>query len=485
MSSPHRASLIEIRDQLASGAVSAEAVTRDCLARIAATEPHIRALLTVREEALAEAALLDASGPDPSRPLWGVPVTLKDVFATQGTRTTAASRMLENFIPSYDAHVVEKLRAAGAVILGKTNMDEFAMGSSTENSAFQVTTNPWNPRHIPGGSSGGSSASVAARQCFASLGSDTGGSIRQPAALCGCVGLKPTYGRVSRYGTIAYASSLDQVGPIARTVPDTALMLSVIAGHDSRDSTCSTRPLDDYLAACSRTSLEGLVLGVPREFFGEGMDPEVSALCSRTLDLLRNLGAELIDVSLPSSTRHAIASYYVIATAEASSNLARFDGVRFGHRAAAPRDLADLYIRSRTEAFGEEVQRRILLGTFVLSSGYYDAYYRKAAQVRRLIREDFQRALCVCDAIVAPVSPLPAWELGSKVDDPLTVYLMDIFTACLNLAGLPGLALPVGLTAARLPVGMQLMGGPFDEARLLGIGNALSLAIGDIGEPEL
>ncbi|MDR2726975.1 MAG: Asp-tRNA(Asn)/Glu-tRNA(Gln) amidotransferase subunit GatA [Deltaproteobacteria bacterium] len=485
MSAPHQASLMEIRNRLADGLVSAEAVARDCLDRIAAAEPRIRAFLTMRPEALDEAKALDAQGPDPSRPLWGVPVTLEDMLVTCGTRTTAASRMLENFVPAYDATVVEKLRAAGAVILGKTNLDEFGMGSGTENSAFQVTANPWNMRRIPGGSSGGSAASVSARQCFASLGMDTDGSIRQSAALCGCVGLKPTYGRVSRYGCIPCASSLDQIGPIARSVPDCALMLSVIAGCDSRDGAASRGPVDDYVAAALRTSLEGVKCGVPREFFAEDMDPEVSTICARTLALLRARGAELVEVSLPLCARHAVAASRVIAAAEASSNLARYDGVRYGYRTKAPRDLADLYIRSRTEAFGEEVQRRILIGTFVLSSDCYDAYYRKAAQVRRLIRENFQRALSACDVILAPVSPVPAWEIGSRADDPLAACRMDIFTAGLNLAGLPGLALPVGLTADRLPVGMQLMGAPFSEAALCGIGNAVSLAVGSIGEPDL
>ena len=484
-SSVHTASLVTIRDRLARGEVSAEAVTSACLERINATEPALHALLHVREQALEEARRLDAQGPDPSRPLWGVPVTLKDVLATRGTPTTAGSKILENFVPFYDAHVVEKLQEAGAIVLGKNNQDEFAMGSSTENSAYQATANPWDVSRVPGGSSGGSAASVAAGQCFASLGTDTGGSIRQPAALCGCVGLKPTYGRVSRYGVIAYGSSLDQVGPMTRTVQDSALVLSVIAGNDSRDSTSSPRPVDDYLGASQREDLSGLALGVPREFFGEGMDPEVEALCRKTLDLAVERGAELVPVSLPLATRHAIAAYYVLATAEASSNLARYDGIRYGRRADQPEDLQDLYVRSRTEGFGDEVQRRILLGTYVLSAGYYDAYYRKAAQVRRLIREDFQRVLCACDAILAPVSPVPAWERGAKVDDPLTMYLMDIYTVSLNLAGLPGLAFPVGLTANRLPVGMQIMGSPFAEGTLLGIGNALSQAVGDIGQPNL
>ena len=403
MSDLIQASLAEIRARLAGGDVSAEAVAKACLDRIAETEPSIHALITVREQALEEARALDAQGPDASKPLWGVPVTVKDAIVTKGTRTTAGSKILGGFNPFYDAFVVERLKEAGAVIIGKNNMDEFAMGSSTENSAFGPTRNPRDPERIPGGSSGGSAASVAANQCYASLGTDTGGSIRQPAALCGCVGLKPTYGRVSRYGVIAYGSSLDQVGPLTRTVEDAALVLSVIAGHDKRDSTSSPRPVDGY-ADFSRSDLKG---------------------------------------------------------------------VRYGYRAAEPKNLDDLYCRSRSEGFGQEVQRRILLGTYVLSAGYYDAYYKKAAQVRRLIRQDYLNALGSCDALFGPVSPVTAWKLGSIIDDPLKMYLMDIYTVSLNLAGLPGLSFPVG-EADGLPVGMQLIGKDFDEAGILGIGNVLS-----------
>lgn len=465
------ASLAEVRGQLAKGEVSAETVVKASLERIAATEPDIHALITVHEQAVEKARALDAQGPDPSKPLWGVPVTVKDAIATKGLRTTAGSKILGNFTPFYDAFVVERLKTAGAVIVGKNNMDEFAMGSSTENSAFGPTRNPRDPQRVPGGSSGGSAASVAACQCYASLGTDTGGSIRQPAALCGCVGLKPTYGRVSRYGVIAYGSSLDQVGPLTRTVEDAAIMLSVIAGHDKRDSTSSPRPVDTY--ALSRSDLKGVRLGVPREFMSEGLDGPVAAACRDALDRARDLGAELVDVSLPHATRHAIAAYYIVAMAEASSNLSRFDGVRYGYRAANAANLDDLYCRSRSEGFGQEVQRRILLGTYVLSAGYYDAYYRKAAQVRRLIREDYLAALGSCDALFGPVSPVTAWEIGSIIDDPLKMYLMDIYTVSLNLAGLPGLSFPVG-EADGLPVGMQLIGKDFDEAALLDIGNVLS-----------
>ena len=472
MSDLIQTSLAEIRARLAGGDVTAEAVTKACLDRIAETEPSIHALITVREQALEEARALDAQGPDASKPLWGVPVTVKDAIVTKGTRTTAGSKILGGFNPFYDAFVVERLKEAGAVIVGKNNMDEFAMGSSTENSAFGPTRNPRDPERIPGGSSGGSAASVAANQCYASLGTDTGGSIRQPAALCGCVGLKPTYGRVSRYGVIAYGSSLDQVGPLTRTVEDAALVLSVIAGHDKRDSTSSPRPVDNY-ADFSRADLKGVRLGVPREFMAEGLDGPVAKACQDALDRARDLGAELVDVSLPHATRHAIAAYYIVAMAEASSNLSRFDGVRYGYRAADPKNLDDLYCRSRSEGFGQEVQRRILLGTYVLSAGYYDAYYKKAAQVRRLIRQDYLNALGSCDALFGPVSPVTAWKLGSIIDDPLKMYLMDIYTVSLNLAGLPGLSFPVG-EADGLPVGMQLIGRDFVEAGILGIGNVLS-----------
>lgn len=473
-------SLKAIRDRLAARDVTAEAVTAACLDRIAATEPDLNAFITVRHEALEEARIMDQTGPSVDKPLWGVPVAVKDALTTKGTRTTAGSKILHNFVPFYDAHAVQRLREAGAVIIGKANLDEFAMGSSTENSAYGATRNPRDHAAIPGGSSGGSAACVVARQCFASLGTDTGGSIRQPASHCGCVGIKPTYGRVSRYGLIAYGSSLDQIGPFARSVEDAALMLGVISGHDPRDSTSSPRPplsLPELSTAAARTSLKGIKLGVPREFMGvDGLDPAVSAACKATVAHARELGAELVDVSLPHATSQAIATYYIVAMAEASSNLARFDGIRYGHRTANPATLEDLYVRSRTEGFGAEVQRRILLGTYVLSAGYYDAYYRKAAQVRQLIRDDFAAALTQCDALLAPISPVPAWDIGSFVDDPLKAYLMDVFTASLNLAGLPGLAIPVSWAGKR-PIGMQLMGREFDETTLISIGAALEKAI--------
>ncbi|ABM29185.1 Asp-tRNA(Asn)/Glu-tRNA(Gln) amidotransferase subunit GatA [Nitratidesulfovibrio vulgaris] len=485
MSALHTLSLAAIRDALARREVRAEDAVLDCLARIETTEPRIDALLHLRAEAaIEEARALDAAGPDASRPLWGVPVTVKDALTTAGTPTTAGSRILEDFVPFYDAFAVQRLREAGAIILGKNNMDEFAMGSSTENSAYKPTRNPWDTARVPGGSSGGSAASVAAGQCFASLGTDTGGSIRQPASLCGCVGLKPTYGRVSRFGLIAYGSSLDQIGPMTRTVEDAAIVMGVIAGHDKRDSTCADRPVEDFAAAlASRHDLAGVRIGVPAEFWGEGLSPEVATSCRAALDAARDLGATIVDVALP-HTPQSIAAYYIVASAEASSNLARYDGVRYGKRAHAPEDLMDLYVRSRSEGLGDEVQRRIMLGTYVLSSGYYDAYYRKAAQVRRRILEDYRNAFATCDVICGPVSPVTAWPLGALTADPLQMYLMDVFTLSLNLAGLPGLSLPVGLgTESGMPVGIQLLGRSFDEATLLSVGNVLSRALPPLGSP--
>lgn len=475
MSALHSQTLSSIRQHLQNREVTAESVTAACLHQIAATEPHLHALLAQRgETALEEARQLDKAGPNPDQMLWGVPVTVKDALTTAGTATTAGSRMLKNFVPFYDAHTVECLKKAGAIILGKNNMDEFAMGSSTENSAFGPTRNPWNTEHVPGGSSGGSAASVTACQCFASLGSDTGGSIRQPAALCGCVGIKPTYGRVSRYGLIAYGSSLDQVGPLARSAEDCALVLQAIAGHDPRDSTSDPRPVDNYMdAIAKRQNLAQIRIGIPREFFAEGLDPEVDKACQHALSRAKDLGATLVPVSLP-HTAASIAAYYIIAMAEASSNLARFDGVRYGHRSSQIENLQDLYTNSRSEGFGEEVKRRIMLGTYVLSSGYYDAYYRKAAQVRRLIRQDYEQALTQCDVLCGPASPITAWPLGALTKDPLQMYLMDIYTLSLNLAGLPGLSFPVGLgEKSRLPVGMQLLGRAFDEGTLLSVAHVL------------
>lgn len=474
-------SLIEAREMLKNGDISAEQLTAACLSRIERTEPDIRALLHHNKvDALTGARDMDkarARDDFDARPLWGIPVAVKDCITVKGAPCTAASRILEGFMPPYDAHVVQKLKDAGAIIIGKSNMDEFAMGSGTEHSAFQATRNPWDLTRVPGGSSGGSAASVAACQCFAALGTDTGGSIRQPASLCGCVGLKPTYGRVSRYGVMAYASSFDQVGAFARSVEDAAVMLQVIAGPDERDSTCAAAAVPDYLAAVrAGNGLKGKRLGLPREYMANAaLDPKVARLCRNAVDTARQLGAEIVDVSLPHAD-YSIAVYYILTTAEASSNLARYDGVRYGHRAKDVRDLDDLYTRSRTEGFGPEVQRRIILGTYVLSAGYYDAYYRKAAQIRRLISRDFDQALARCDMILAPVSPITAWPSGS-VTDPLQLYQMDVYTLSLNLAGLPGLCFPVGL-ADGLPVGMQLMGKAFAEADLLAGGDALVKALG-------
>ncbi|MBQ7606635.1 MAG: Asp-tRNA(Asn)/Glu-tRNA(Gln) amidotransferase subunit GatA [Desulfovibrionaceae bacterium] len=476
-------SLTAIRDALLAKEVSVREVTLSCLERIQASEKALGALITLdREGALKQADALDAQGPNPDAPLWGIPVTVKDALVTKGLRTSAGSRILENFIPPYDAFVVERLRAAGCVLLGKNNMDEFAMGSTTENSAFHPAHNPWDTERVPGGSSGGSAVSVASCQSFASLGTDTGGSIRQPAALCGCVGLKPTYGRVSRYGVIAYGSSLDQVGPLARSVADCARVLSVIAGHDPRDATSSPRPVPAYTE--TGASLTGLRIGYPTEFYGEGMDSEVREACMACHKKLEDAHIELVPISLP-HTKAAIATYYIIAMAEASSNLARYDGVRYGYRASDCADLMDMYVRSRTEGFGREVKRRIMLGAFVLSSGYYDAYYRKAAQVRRILRDEYLAAFQSCDVILAPVSPKTAWKIGSHADDPLAMYLMDAYTLSLNLAGLPGLSLPVGLgRESGLPVGMQLIGPPFAEDLLFRVGQGLEDLLEPIGMPK-
>ncbi|GFK93088.1 Glutamyl-tRNA(Gln) amidotransferase subunit A [Fundidesulfovibrio magnetotacticus] len=477
--------LDELRHRLAARDITAVQATEACLERIQATEPTVDALLSLQaEQALETAAALDRQGPDPAKALWGVPMAVKDALCTKGVPTTCASKILENFTPFYDATSVERLKAHGAVILGKANMDEFAMGSSTENSAFKPTRNPWNPFKVPGGSSGGSGATVAARQCFAALGTDTGGSIRLPASFCGVTGIKPTYGRVSRYGLVAYGSSLDQIGPLARTPLDCAIVLQAMAGHDPKDSTCAPRPVPDFAAETkARKDLAGLRIGMPEEYWGEGLTPEVRKACDDAMDAARSLGATLVPVKLP-HTRYAIATYYIVAMAEASSNLARFDGVRYGYRHPGAKDLKDLYELSRSHGFGEEVQRRIVLGTYVLSAGYYDAYYRKAAQVRRLIRQDFLDAFAHCDVIAGPTSPFTAFGLGEKTGDPLQMYLADIFTISLNLSGLPGLSLPVGLGEdSALPVGLQLFGKAWEEGTILGAANALYGAVGDVGTP--
>jgi aspartyl-tRNA(Asn)/glutamyl-tRNA(Gln) amidotransferase subunit A len=464
---------LDIRQLVASGAASAVDVCREHLARIDQANPALNAFNTVvADRALARAADIDrrrAAGA-PVGPLAGVPIALKDNLCVRGVRTTASSRILDNFVPPYDATVVRKLEAADAIVVGKTNCDEFAMGSSNENSAYGPVRNPWALDRTPGGSSGGSAATVAARLTPLALGSDTGGSIRQPASLTGIVGLKPTYGRVSRYGLIALASSLDQIGPFARTVADAALALSVIAGGDASDSTAAPEPVGDFAAALTG-DVRGLRIGVPRAFIETGVDAEVLRAFNTALDVLRDAGAALVDVALPHAP-YAVPVYYLVMTAEASSNLARYDGVRYGHRAAGAESLKALYSRTRDEGFGAEAKRRIMLGTYVLSAGYYDAYYLKAQQVRTLLRRDYERAFEAVDVVAMPTSPTAAFKLGEKTSDPLQMYLADIFTVSANLTGSPGLSIPCGFTAGRLPIGLQLIGRMFDEATLLRVGDA-------------
>jgi len=466
----------ELHDRVLSGEVSSVDATRAYLERIEATDNRLNAFITVcPEEALAAAEAADrriAAGA--ADLLTGIPLALKDIFITKGVRTTCASKILENFVPPYDGTAVARLKERGAVILGKLNMDEFAMGSSNENSAFGPVKNPWNLESVPGGSSGGSAAAVAARMAAGTLGTDTGGSIRQPASHCGVVGLKPTYGRVSRYGVIAYASSLDQVGPLARDVEDCAILLQAVAGYDPADSTSVDTPVPDYRATL-RDGVMGLRIGLPREYFIEGLDPEVRAAVEAAIATYRQLGAEIVEVGLP-HTDYAVACYYLIATAEASSNLARYDGVRFGLRAEESRGLIDMYMQSRAAGFGAEVKRRIMLGTYALSSGYYDAYYLKAQKVRTLIRQDFLEAFNTVDVILTPAAPTPAFRLGEKSGDPLQMYLSDIFTIPVNLAGTCGMSVPCGFSAAGLPIGLQLIGKPFGEADLLRAGYAFEQA---------
>ena len=472
----HDLTIHELHDKLRRGETTSTELTQALFDRIEATDGKIGAYLTVcRDRGMAEARAADArlASGDASSKLLGIPLALKDVLLTDGVPTTCASRILQGFTPPCDATAVRRLKEAGAVLLGKTNMDEFAMGSSTENSGFSVTRNPWNPDRVPGGSSGGSAAAVAAGQCVAALGTDTGGSIRQPAAFCGVVGLKPTYGRVSRFGVVAYASSLDQVGPITRDVSDCALALQVIAGHDPADSTSVDAPVSDYAAELSRGA-SGLRVGVPREYFVAGIQPEVEQAVRQGVRELEKAGAEAVEVSLP-RTGYAVAAYYVIATAEASSNLARYDGMRYGPRAQAE-DLTSTYTKSRSQGFGPEVKRRIMLGTYVLSAGYYDAYYLKAQKVRTLVRQDFESALRQCDAIVAPTTPTTAFRIEEMTEDPLRMYLSDIFTVPANLAGLPALSLPCGFDQAGLPIGLQIIGRPFDESAILRLGYAFEQA---------
>ena len=472
----HSLSHSRLAAMLARGEVSPVEVTEAVLARIKERDGELNTYITVDEagaRAMAqEAAAMLARGE--ATPLTGIPLALKDVMVTRGLRTTCGSRILANFIPPYDATVCARLRRAGAVFLGKVNMDEFAMGSSTENSAFGPSRNPWNRDYIPGGSSGGSAAAVAADLCIASLGSDTGGSIRQPASLCGVVGLKPTYGRVSRYGLVAYASSLDQIGPLTKDVRDAAILLQAIAGHDPKDSTSVAAPVPDYQERLGQ-EIEGMKIGVPREFFGAGLDPEVAAAVQEALQTLTGLGAELVEISLP-HTEYAVAVYYVLAVAEASSNLSRFDGVRYGYRAPDYGDLADMYEQSRSQGFGSEVKRRIMIGTYVLSHGYYDAYYIQAQKIRRLIAQDFVEAYKHCDVIMGPTAPSTAFRLGEKGDDPVQMYLSDIYTIAVNLAGLPGMSIPCGFGDNDMPVGLQIIGNYFDEARMLNVAHQYQLA---------
>ncbi|MBD8121968.1 Asp-tRNA(Asn)/Glu-tRNA(Gln) amidotransferase subunit GatA [Pseudomonas lutea] len=464
----HEMTLAEIARGLADKKFSSEELTRNLLARIAQLDPQLNSFITVTEDlAITQAQAADARrAAGETGPLLGAPLAHKDLFCTKGIRTSCASKMLDNFKAPYDATVVARLAAAGTVTLGKTNMDEFAMGSANESSHYGAVKNPWHLEHVPGGSSGGSAAAVAARLLPGATGTDTGGSIRQPAALTNLTGLKPTYGRVSRWGMIAYASSLDQAGPMARTAEDCALLLQGMAGFDVNDSTSIDEPVPDYSAGLS-ASLQGLRIGVPKEYFGAGLDPRIADLVMASVEELKKLGAVVKEVSLP-NLQHAIPAYYVIAPAEASSNLSRFDGVRFGYRCEDPKDLTDLYKRSRGEGFGPEVQRRIMVGAYALSAGYYDAYYVQAQKIRRLIKNDFMNAFAEVDVILGPTTPNPAWEIGAKNADPVSAYLEDFYTITANLAGLPGLSMPAGF-ADGLPVGVQLLAPYFQEGRLLNV----------------
>jgi aspartyl-tRNA(Asn)/glutamyl-tRNA(Gln) amidotransferase subunit A len=452
---------------LAEGQVSAVELTREVLDRIEKVEDKVKAYITLDPEG----AMSQAEAADKKRKagtggaLCGIPLSIKDVLCTNGMRTTCGSRILENFVPPYDATAIVKLKQAGGVLLGKVAMDEFAMGSTSENCAFGPPRNPWHTEYICGGSSGGSAASVAADECIASLGTDTGGSIRQPASHCGVVGLKPTYGRVSRYGLVAFASSLDQIGPLTKDVTDCALMMNVISGYDAKDSTSVAQEVPDFRKSLTE-GLQGMKVGIPREYFSKGLDPEVEKAVQQGINILREAGAETIEVSLP-HTDYCVAVYYLVAPAEASSNLARYDGVRYGFRDRTSDDLLDMYKNSRSLGFGDEVKRRIIIGTYALSSGYYDAYYKKASQVRTLIAEDFKNVFASCDVLASPVTPTPAWKLAEKIDDPLSVYLSDILTISANLAGIPGISVPCGFSRAGLPIGLQIQASHFQEEKLL------------------
>ncbi len=460
---PYELTIAQASRQLAAGSLSSRELTQSCLERIEAVDDKVKAFLVVTpEQALAQADEADTiRARGDAQPLCGIPLSVKDLLCTKGIVTTCGSRMLEHFVPPYDATVVEKLKGQGAVILGKVAMDEFAMGSTSENCAFRVPENPWKLGFVSGGSSGGSAASVAALECPGSLGSDTGGSIRQPASLCGIVGIKPTYGLVSRYGLVAFASSLDQVGPLTRDVTDCALMMNAISGYDPKDSTSARQEIPDYSSSLTG-GLQGMRVGVPREYFGEGLDPEVRVVVTHGIDVLRDAGAEILEVSLP-RTDYCVAVYYLVATAEASSNLARYDGVSYGFRDLKAKTLMEMYKETRSQGFGAEVKRRILIGTYALSAGYYDAYYKKASQVRTLILGDFNHAFEQCDVLISPVVPTPAWKLGEKADNPLAMYLSDVLTISANLAGIPGISVPGGFSRDGLPIGIQLQGAHFRE----------------------
>jgi len=457
----------ELQELLRDGITTSAEVTSAVFERVAAVEDRIHSYITLlKDNAMRQAEEADKNiKAGKAGPLTGIPLAIKDLLCTEGIRTTCGSHILHNFVPPYDATVIRKLKEAGAVFVGKANMDEFAMGSSTETSYFGVTRNPWDLERIPGGSSGGSASAVAADECIASLGSDTGGSIRQPAALCGIVGLKPTYGRVSRFGLVAFASSLDQIGPFSKDVEDTAIMLNAISGYDPSDSTSVPVDVPDYRSFVGKP-VEGWTIGIPKEYFVEGIDPEVEEAVRKAVSEFEAMGAKTLPISLP-HTEYCLAVYYIVAPAEASSNLARYDGVKYGYRAKDPRDLLDMYKKTRSEGFGAEVKRRIMIGTYALSSGYYDAYYKKASQVRALIKKDFAEAFGKCDVIVTPTTPTAAFKIGEKTDDPLQMYLSDIFTISTNLAGIPGISLPCGYTRSGLPIGLQIQAGHFQEGKLI------------------
>lgn len=478
----HTLTIATAQKLLSQGKISSVELTQALLDRIDSYDDRIGAFITVDKAwALDQARSADeviATG-SPSA-FTGIPIALKDLLCTRGVKTTCASKILGDFVPQYDATVVEKLKQENAVLIGKTNLDEFAMGSSTENSAFKITRNPWNQDHVPGGSSGGSAAAVAAQFCSGALGTDTGGSIRQPASHCGVVGLKPTYGRVSRFGLVSYASSLDQIGPITRDVTDAAMMMNLICGNDPKDSTSARQAIPDFTGALKQfetQSLKGMKAGIPKEYLGvEGIDPEVLKTFDEAKKILESLGVEIVEVSLP-HTQYVVAAYYIIAPCEASSNLARFDGVRYGIRDDSSEDIIEMYKKTKSQGFGPEVQRRIIIGTYALSAGYYDAYYGRASQVRTLIMEDFSKAFDQCDFILSPVAPTPAFKIGENTGDPLTMYLSDIFTLSANMAGIPGISVPAGFSAKGLPVGIQMMARRFDEMALLRAGFGFERAL--------